>query len=150
MFDPAEPRQGRRAAARIVDLEHDGRDKLATLRNERVIGCRLIGDLRFAALLDVEHLLYLLPHRREIFEIEGRERADLDAPLLFQLGGLAAALAAHLGVFVERQDVGAGQRPARGGLRQVHAVLPARWAWVCWVWTCGATPVWGASGRKSI
>ena len=68
-----------RAATRVVDLEHDRRDELAALRDQRVIGRQLVCDLRLAALLDVQHLLDLLPHRLEILEIEGGERADLDA-----------------------------------------------------------------------
>src|SRR5947207_12206045 len=128
ILDAAEPRQNRGAATRIVDLEHDGRDEFTALRDERVVGRQLVRDLRLAALFDVEHLLHLLPHRRKILEVEGRDRPDLDAPLLFQFGDLAAALTAHLDVFVERQDVGAGQLPALRALAGVHAVLVTGWA----------------------
>ena len=66
------------APRRIVDLEHDRGDQLGALRDQRVVGRQLVGDLRLAALLDVQHLLDLLPHRLVILEIECRERADLD------------------------------------------------------------------------
>ena len=62
------------------------------LRDQRVVGGELVVDLRVAALLDVQHLLHLLPHRVEILEIEGRERADLDPPALLDLGNLGAPL----------------------------------------------------------
>src|SRR5947208_15938722 len=61
ILDAAEPGQAGRPAARVVDLEHDGRDQLVSLRNERVIGRQLIRDLSLAALFDVQHLLNLLP-----------------------------------------------------------------------------------------
>src|SRR5438045_9457363 len=92
ILDAAEPGEGRGAESRVVDLEHHRRDKLATLRNQRVVGLEFIRDLRIATLLAVEHLLDLLPHRREILEIEGRERTDFDPPPAFQLGYPAAPL----------------------------------------------------------
>ena len=122
IFDTAEPGQLAGAPRRIVDFEHDRRDQLGPLRDQRIIGGELVFYLSFAAFLDVQHLLHLLPHRVEILEIECRERADLDPPTFLDLGDLGAALPAHLGVFVERQDIGAGQ-PAPCRLRRAHGVL---------------------------
>ena len=58
------PRLGEHVVRRdgIVDLEHDGGDQLAAVGDQRVVGAQLIRDLRLAALLDVEHLLHLMPH----------------------------------------------------------------------------------------
>ena len=122
-LDPAQGQQHRVAALFILDFQHHGGDQFLALRDQRIVGGQLVRDLRLAARLDVQHLLNLLPHRREILEIEGREWADLDAPLPLQLADLAAPLAPDLDVFVERQDVGAGQLAPGSGLLVVHALL---------------------------
>lgn len=104
VFDAAELHQSPGAALRVVDFEHHRRVELAALRDQRVVGRQLVGDLVVAAFLDIEHLVDMAPHRREILEIECRERPDLEAAALFQLGDLAPALAADLEVFLELQQ----------------------------------------------
>src|SRR5260370_27994797 len=123
VLDPAETRQGGFAALRVVDLEHHRGDQFAALRDQRIVGRQLIGDLRFSALLDVQHLLALLPHRVEILEIEGGERAYFDSAVLFDFTDLAPALAPYVDVLVERQDVGARQLAPVPRLRRIHALL---------------------------
>ena len=123
VFDAAELHQSPGAALRVIDFEHHRRVELAALRDQRVVGRQFVDDLFVAAFLDIEHLVDLAPHRREILEIECRERPDLEAAALFQLGDLAPALAADPGVFVERQDVGAADLAPGAGLRLDHGVL---------------------------
>src|SRR5260370_112204 len=79
ILDAAESFERGLAARLLVDLEHYRGDQLAALRDQRVVGAQLVFDLRLAALFDVKHLVDLMPHRRIILEIEGGERADLDA-----------------------------------------------------------------------
>src|SRR2546426_338102 len=109
---------------RVVEADGDLRARLL----ER-------GELLVTALLDVQHLLNLLPHRREILEIEGRERADLNPAPPLQFGGFLTAPGADLDVLLERQDVGPGQLASGAGRRAgndiVHVVLI-----IC----CGAAP----------
>ena len=45
MLDPAQRRQDAGSALGIGDLQHDRCDQLSTLRNQRVIGRELVGDL---------------------------------------------------------------------------------------------------------
>jgi hypothetical protein len=98
---------------RFIDLEHDCRDQLAPLGNQRVVCRELILQLSVAALLDVQHLLDLLPYRVVVLEMKDGEETDLDPPLPFDLGDPAALISPHGRIFRDRQDVLAGQ-PALG------------------------------------
>ena len=51
---------------RFVDLEHHRGDQIGPLRHQRAVGFELLLKLSVAALLDIEHLLDLMPHRFEI------------------------------------------------------------------------------------
>src|SRR5579864_3302029 len=115
VLDPAELGQDAGAADRIVDLEQDRRHQLVALRDERVVGGELVGDLRLAALLGQQHLLHLEQHRFEALEQHGAPGAEMDATQRLdrhQLGAAGLALGAVL--FVGDQ-VGAGDAAfARG------------------------------------
>ena len=106
VLDAAEARQRAGAVHRIVDLEHDGGDQLAALRDQRIIGGEFIGQLPGASLLDEQHFEHLVQHGVERLEVEGCEGADFEAAMLLQLGDAAAALGADLGVFRRGQDIG--------------------------------------------
>ena len=80
-----------------------------SLRDQWIIGGQFVLDLRLAALLDMQHLVHLVPHRFVILEVEGRKGADLDAPAALDLSDPFALLAAHRGVFGRRHNVPAGQ-----------------------------------------
>ena len=109
VLDPAQARQHRGPARRVVDLEHDRGDQLLSLRDQRIVGGQLVLDLRIAALLDMQHLLHLVPHRLVILEVEGREGPDLQPTAPFDLGDPLALIAADRGVFGERQNILTGQ-----------------------------------------
>ena len=76
---------------------------------KRIVGRQFVLDLRLAALLDMQHLLHLVPHRLVILEVEGREGADLEPAAPFDLGDPLALIASDRGVFGGRQNVLAGQ-----------------------------------------
>jgi hypothetical protein len=82
------------------------------LGNQRVVSRELILQLSVAALLDVQHLLDLLPHRVVILEIKRRIRAYLYASPPLDLG-YPATVPLPRGTFGERQDTLARQ-PALG------------------------------------
>src|SRR5215831_12287714 len=109
VFDPAQARQYRIAAPRIIDLEHDRRNQVAALRDKRIVCVELVFDLRISAFLDVQHLLHLVLHRVVILEIERRKRADFEPALPFDLGNPFALRTSNIGVLGERQDVPARQ-----------------------------------------
>jgi len=117
LFDPAKRRQHARAAHRILDLDHHCGDQFLALGDERIVGFELIGDLLLAALLDVEHLVDLMPHRVVILEIEGDERSDLDAAVAFQLGDALLVFAPILRIDHGVEDVGARDRSRVRGCR---------------------------------
>ena len=71
-------------------------------------GFELAGDLRPAAALDEKHLVTLMQHCLVVFEIEGGEGADLEAPGALDRAHPLFALRALLGVAPGRQDIGSG------------------------------------------
>ena len=105
VFDPTDAQQLGAALHRIVDLEHHRGDQIGPLRHQRAVGFELLLELSVAALLDIEHLLDLMPHRFEILEKDDRVRADFDLAPTFQLAGLAAPLAPHRLILGRRQEI---------------------------------------------
>jgi len=97
--------QAMRASGRVVDLEHDRGDQLLSLRDQWIVCGKLVRDLRLAALLDMQHLLHLVPHRLVILEVEGRKRADLQPTAPFDLGNPLASIASDRGVFGRGQNI---------------------------------------------
>src|SRR5713101_3249423 len=78
VLDTAETFERGLAAHLVIDLEHHGGDKLVPLRDERIISAQLVLDLRLPALLDVEHLVDLMTHRRVVLQVERGEGTDID------------------------------------------------------------------------
>src|SRR5215831_10275633 len=109
VFDPAQPHQHRIAAPRVVDLEHHRRNQVAALRDERIVCGELVFELCIPALLDVQHLLHLIPHSIVVLEIECRKGADFEPALLLDLGDPFALRTSNVGIFGERQDIVARQ-----------------------------------------
>jgi len=106
VLDAAQHAEHARAAQRIVDLEHHGGHQFAARGDQRIIGRQFVGQLLGPALLDEEHLVHLVQHGVEGFEIERREGTDLEAAVLLDLRDPLAALGPQLGVFGDRDDVG--------------------------------------------
>src|SRR6516164_9635938 len=105
VFDPAEAHQLRATAHRIVDLEHYRGDQFGPLRDQRTVGFELLFELSVAALLDIEHLLDLMPHRLEILQMYDRDRADFNLALTLHLTEPSAPLAPHRLVLGRRQKI---------------------------------------------
>ena len=105
-LDAAQAGQERGPPDRVVDLEHQRGDQLVALGDQRVVGVELVGDLRLAALFDVEHLVDLVPHGVIGLEVEGGIGADACAAVALRLGDPAAAVGALAGVGLGRHDVG--------------------------------------------
>ncbi len=89
---PPRPASTRARRSGIVDLDHEGGDQLAPFRDQRIIGRELVGELRGAAALDVQHLLHLQPHGVEALEVEGHEGADFDAARPLERGDARGAV----------------------------------------------------------
>jgi len=104
VLDAAQVGEHTGAAQRIVDLEHHGRHQLSTLRDQRIVGGELVGQLPGAALLDEEHLVHLVQHGVVGLEVEGGERPDLEPAVLLQLGHALAPLGALAGILRQRND----------------------------------------------
>ncbi len=66
---------------------------------------RIALPLGLAALLDMQHLLHLVPHRLVILEVKDRKGADLEPALPFDLGDPPALIPPHGRIFGGRQDV---------------------------------------------
>ena len=106
VLDAAQGRQHARTADRIVDLEHNGRHQFAALGDQRIVGRELVRNLSRATLFDEQHLVHLMQHRLVGFEIERRERADLEPAVPLDLGNLPTAFGAQLRILGGRQDGG--------------------------------------------
>ena len=93
---------------RVLDFEHHRGGQLVALRDHRVIGRKLVRELRLAALLDAQHLLHLQPHRVVVLEIERGVGAYGNAPVGFDLADGAALFVADALVGFERKNIGGG------------------------------------------
>ena len=89
-------------------------DQLRALRNKRIIGRQFLLDLRLTALLDMQHLLHLVPHCLEILEVESREGPDLQPTTPFNLGDALALIASGRSVVSGGHNILPGQ-PASVG-----------------------------------
>ena len=128
----------------LEKLERFDREASPALRSKVPGLHELIGDLRFAAFFDVQHLLHLLEHGLEALEVESRARADLDAPVLFPAHDLSSHRGALLRVFSRSQDIG-GRDLSLG-----HHVSPYAFAnnWIGWKLSVGCGPPCGAPRRR--
>ena len=115
VLDAAQAGQRGLAADRILDLEHHRGDQLGALRDQRIVGRQLVGDLRRPAALGQQHLLDLEEHGVEALEIDRAVRPQLHPAQALDRQQRRAALLAHLGELGVGQQVGAGHLAKVGG-----------------------------------